>query len=186
MSARLLRWLYPELERLRERERWRTLRFIEPNVDAYFWTGGAPEPHKIREIGCDGFYMLHRERWPIGTRMQMTLQRANECKEGALDWISVESKVIGWGQDGMSFEFSPLESEGRARAGIAKARARVDSVEGFVARLSLNATPEANTEVPPQKAAAVPRSRKIASTVKKARPKRWPDLEEQLPGHSAA
>ena len=141
IKGRFLRWLCPESDRRR------TMRFYEPNLDAYYWTGGAPEPHKIRDIGYGGFYMFHDQRWPIGTTVQMTLQRPGASGESSTEWISVESKVVGWGPDGMSFEFSSAESEGRHRAGgTAKKGMRLDIVEGFLARLDLVATTEASQE----------------------------------------
>ena len=69
--------------------------------------------HEIRNISATGFYLLTRERWHPGTLVTMTLQRSDVAKEnsGTEHYISVLSKVVRLGQDGVGFAFVPLEAK---------------------------------------------------------------------------
>ena len=107
-KIRLLRWLFPELvigETERPRDRRRADRQSLPGLIAYYFTGGAPEPHKISNISVTGFYLHTDERWMPGTIVRMTLQRVGSKGDDPSDIISVNSKIIRWGADGEGFEF---------------------------------------------------------------------------------
>jgi hypothetical protein len=75
--------------------------------------------HDIQNISSTGFYLVTTERWHPGTVVTMTLQRtdipdANASSEG---YITVLSKVIRMGEDGVGFEFIPQpESSGQAES----------------------------------------------------------------------
>jgi PilZ domain len=86
-----------------------------PLLVAYYWDGSVPMSHEIRNISATGFYLLTRERWHPGTVVTMTLQRTDGTKEDKEDtnperYISVMSKVVRLGQDGVGFAFVPLEA----------------------------------------------------------------------------
>ncbi|HUD54455.1 MAG TPA: hypothetical protein VMR02_04460 [Terracidiphilus sp.] len=107
-KIRLLRWLFPELvigEAERPRDRRRADRQSLPGLIAYYFTGGAPEPHKISNISVTGFYLHTDERWMPGTVVRMTLQRVGSKGDDPSDIISVNSKIVRWGADGEGFEF---------------------------------------------------------------------------------
>jgi hypothetical protein len=107
-KIRLLRWLFPELvigEAERPRDRRRADRQSLPGLIAYYFTGGAPEPHKISDISVTGFYLHTDERWMPGTVVRMTLQRVGSKGDDPSDIISVNSKIVRWGADGEGFEF---------------------------------------------------------------------------------
>jgi Flp pilus assembly protein TadG len=67
--------------------------------------------HEIRNISATGFYLLTRERWHPGTLVTMTLQRTDGTKENSdtEQYISVLSKVVRVGQDGVGLMFVPVE-----------------------------------------------------------------------------
>jgi hypothetical protein len=67
--------------------------------------------HEIRNISATGFYLLTRERWQPGTVVTMTLQRTAGAKENSNteQYISVMSRVVRLGQDGVGLAFVPLE-----------------------------------------------------------------------------
>jgi hypothetical protein len=84
-----------------------------PPLVAYYWDGSVPMAHEIRNISSTGFYLLTRERWHPGTLVTMTLQRSDGAKEDSSTehYISVLSKVIRVGQDGVGLVFVPVEAK---------------------------------------------------------------------------
>jgi hypothetical protein len=107
-KVQFLRWLFPDLvirEAPKPRDRRRADRQPVPGLVAYYFTGGAPEPHKIGNISVTGFYMHTEERWMPGTVVRMTLQRAGSKGTDPADTITVHSKIVRWGEDGEGFEF---------------------------------------------------------------------------------
>jgi hypothetical protein len=107
-KIRILRWLFPELvihEAPEPRERRRADRQSLPGLIAYFFTGGAPLPHKIGNISVTGFYLHTEERWMPGTIVRMTLQKLGSRGDDPSDTITVNSKIVRWGPDGEGFEF---------------------------------------------------------------------------------
>jgi hypothetical protein len=72
---------------------------------AYYWNGAAPEAHSIRDISTTGLYVITEERWYPGTLLLMTLQRT-DCGEQAKERaISVQSRAVRWGKDGVGLQF---------------------------------------------------------------------------------
>jgi hypothetical protein len=72
---------------------------------AYYWNGAAPEAHSIRDISTTGLYVITEERWYPGTLLLMTLQRT-DCGEQATERaISVQSRAVRWGKDGVGLQF---------------------------------------------------------------------------------
>jgi hypothetical protein len=88
-------------------------RLKSPLLVAYYWNGAAPKSHEIQDISSTGFYLLTQERWHLGTIITMTLQRTSSApmKSGEENHISVRSKVIRAGEDGVGFTFIPQEPE---------------------------------------------------------------------------
>lgn len=80
-----------------------------PALVAYFWDGGVPVAHNVRNISHAGFYLLSDERWSIGTLVMMTLQRSGTKANQPHCSIIVMSKVIRHGDDGVGFSFIPVE-----------------------------------------------------------------------------
>jgi hypothetical protein len=108
-KLRILCWLYPnlhldQLKQKRAEER-RAPRLPMPGLVAYFFTGGSPRPHPIKDISVTGFYMQTDERWLPGTVIRVTLQMVGAQPDGARDSVTVLSRVVRWGPDGGGFEF---------------------------------------------------------------------------------
>jgi hypothetical protein len=76
-----------------------------PGLAAYYWTGGAPEPHQIKDISSTGLYVVTEERWYPGTLVLMTLQVTAEGEELGERTISVHSRAVRWGKDGVGLQF---------------------------------------------------------------------------------
>lgn len=96
---RFLRWL--------STDRRGSKRHPLPGLVAYYWTGGAPQAFHISDISTNGLYLLSDERWFPGTMILMTLQRTNTDGDDPDDFISVLTKVIRWGTDGVGLTFVP-------------------------------------------------------------------------------
>jgi hypothetical protein len=77
---------------------------------AYYWTGGPPEAHPIRDISSTGLYVVTEERWYPGTLILMTLQNTAFGDEVAERTICVHSRAVRWGKDGVGLQFV-LQSE---------------------------------------------------------------------------
>jgi hypothetical protein len=76
-----------------------------PGLAAYFWTGGTPVAHPIRDISSTGLYVLTEERWYPGTLIQMTLKKSDSQAPGAVYSIALMAKVNRWGNDGVGLSF---------------------------------------------------------------------------------
>jgi hypothetical protein len=72
---------------------------------AYFFTGATPTPHEVLDISTSGLYIITSERWYLGTLIRLTLtDRHNPKTERSL---TVNARVVRWGNDGVGFEFLP-------------------------------------------------------------------------------
>ncbi len=74
---------------------------------AYYWTGAPPKAHVIRDISSTGMYILTEERWYPGTVILMTLQDADDEDGSNGRSISVHSRTVRWGNDGVGLQFIP-------------------------------------------------------------------------------
>jgi uncharacterized membrane protein (UPF0127 family) len=87
------------------RERRRLRRQMWPRLVAYDWNGANLVVHGIRDASATGLYLLTEKRWPLGTLVTMTLQKAGGGDENSKLSIIVQLKVIRWGMDGVGLEF---------------------------------------------------------------------------------
>ena len=76
-----------------------------PGLAAYYWTGGPPEAHQIKDISTSGLYVITEERWYPGTLILMTLQNTADGEEVAERTICVHSRAVRWGKDGVGLQF---------------------------------------------------------------------------------
>ena len=80
-------------------------RVVIPGLIAYFFTGATPTPHEVLDISTSGLYIITSERWYLGTLIRLTLtDRHNPKTERSL---TVNARVVRWGNDGVGFEFLP-------------------------------------------------------------------------------
>lgn len=95
---RFPRWLTQELP-----QRKRALRHRIAGIAAYYWDGGAPKEHLVRDISLTGAYVCATESWYIGTILTMTLRYRVGEEETALaevPVISIPCKVVRQDPDG--------------------------------------------------------------------------------------
>jgi hypothetical protein len=81
-----------------------------PPVVAYFWDGGRPVAHSVRDISSTGFYLTTDERWLLGTLLMITFQRTKAEADRPDCSIIIMAKVIHHGEDGVGFSFVPVDS----------------------------------------------------------------------------
>jgi uncharacterized protein len=80
-------------------------RTASQGLAAYYWNGSAPVAHSVRDLSSSGLYVVTEERWYPGTLVLMTLQRADCGDEMAERAISVQSRAVRWGPDGVGLQF---------------------------------------------------------------------------------
>jgi hypothetical protein len=105
-----------------------------PGLTAYFWTGGVPEPHGVRDISLSGMYVFTEERWYPGTVIRMTLTDRHEPSMERS--ISLHATAVRWGNDGVGLRFV-LEDAKNQRRGEPNLAGGVDikQLEQFLVRL---------------------------------------------------
>ena len=105
-----------------------------PGLTAFFFTGGTPVGHGVKDISLTGMYVLTSERWYPGTMVRMTLTDRHEpTMERSL---TLNATVMRWGNDGVGLRFvlqNPKE-RGRGYEGTAET-ADVYQVAQFLDRL---------------------------------------------------
>jgi hypothetical protein len=74
-----------------------------PGLAAYFWTGGVPQQHDIRDVSPTGLYVLTEERWFPGTVVRMTLTDSRTTDPNCS--ITANTMVVRWGNDGVGLQF---------------------------------------------------------------------------------
>jgi len=103
----LQRWWSPDPRRA-PRER-------APGLAAYYWNGSAPKAHSVRDISATGLYVVTEERWYPGTLILMTLQNTRAGDEISERSISVLSRAVRWGNDGVGLQFVLNQDENSAK-----------------------------------------------------------------------
>jgi hypothetical protein len=74
-----------------------------PGLSAYFFTGGTPVAHSVRDMSVSGAYVLTTERWYLGTMVRITL---TDCQEPTVERsITLNATVVRWGNDGVGLRF---------------------------------------------------------------------------------
>ena len=95
-------------------EKRRATRYTNPGLVAYFWEGGAPREHRLKDVSLTGAYICATDKWHVGTMLDMTLQSAagGESKSG-VPFLSVHGKVVRQGPDGFGIDFISRGDEER-------------------------------------------------------------------------
>jgi len=81
-----------------------------PGLFAFFWTGGPPLAHSIRDISATGLYVVSEERWYPGTLVRMTLAMAESGEQSENSSVTVLTRAVRYGNDGVGLEFVPPRS----------------------------------------------------------------------------
>ncbi|MGD0628882.1 MAG: PilZ domain-containing protein [Terracidiphilus sp.] len=102
-----------------------------PGLAAYYWTGGPPQAHTVKDISSSGLYVVTEERWYPGTLVLMTLQNSEAGEEVKERTICVHSRAVRWGKDGVGLQFVLQDESGDATMAAADRKA----LDRFLARL---------------------------------------------------
>lgn len=79
-------------------------RHVIPGSVAYISIGG-PQAQEVRDISTDGFYVKTEHRWPKGASLLVGLEIVNPASRQVEAMISVRSKVVRTGTDGVGFVY---------------------------------------------------------------------------------
>jgi hypothetical protein len=101
------------------------------SLAAYYWTGGPPAAHQIKDISSTGLYVVTEERWYPGTLVLMTLQVTDAGEKLTERTICVHSRAVRWGKDGVGLQFVLEKDSGDPSMGAADRKA----LEKFLQRL---------------------------------------------------
>lgn len=85
-------------------DRRRGKRHVIPGSVAYF-SIGSPRAQEVSNISTDGFYVRTEDRWSEGTSLLVGLQITNPFSREVEAMISVQSKVVRTGPDGVGFVY---------------------------------------------------------------------------------
>lgn len=100
-----------------------------PGLVAYFFTGGVPAPHRIRDVSGTGLYVFTAERWYLGTIIRVTLtDRHQPTHERS---ITVDARVVRWGNDGVGLQFLLYDSKDSAHGKLTPTDAITGCVGSF-------------------------------------------------------
>jgi len=103
---------------------------------SFFWTGGIPKPHPIRDISLTGLYIVTRERWFPGTEIVMTLTKTDGESPIAGHSLSLCTRAVRWGHDGVGLQFLLATPMGRSSAHRhMAANVDLDELNDFLMRL---------------------------------------------------
>jgi hypothetical protein len=78
---------------------------------AYFFTGGPPMPHPIRDISENGVFVYTQERWYPGTMVRVTL--ADSLEKSCARSITLNMLVVRANDDGVGLSFVLENPNGR-------------------------------------------------------------------------
>ncbi len=96
---------------------------------AYFFTGGTPAAHPIRDISSTGFYVYTEERWYLGTVIRVTL--TDRQQPTAQRTFTANAKVVRWGSDGVGLEFVLKEKKEPRRGKDPAPASSIDDIGRF-------------------------------------------------------
>jgi hypothetical protein len=102
-------------EQMFSKERRRAERQPSPALAAHYWNGGSSAGHSVRDISSTGVFLLTDERWYPGTLLVMTLQKRDVPEDNPDRSISVQSRVVRCGSDGVGLKFVVLDSGDKRR-----------------------------------------------------------------------
>jgi hypothetical protein len=115
----------------------RALREELPGLIAYFYTGGTPTAHEVRDISVTGMYIITNEGWYPGTVVRVTLTDRDHPTDDRT--FTVNAKAVRRGRDGVGLVFV-LENEDEGGGEIIQDSERTlgadhARVEAFLERL---------------------------------------------------
>ncbi len=107
-------------------------------LSAYFFTGGTPVAHRVRDVSSTGLYVFTDERWYVGTVVRITLTDLREPT--AERSLTLNASVVRCGNDGVGLHFLLQDQKGEDSCLVPTLGNSLQPIgkpqlEGFVARL---------------------------------------------------
>jgi uncharacterized protein len=104
-----------------------------PGLNAFFFTGGAPQAHGVRDISLTGLYVLTSERWYPGTMVRMTLTDSTEKSRERS--ITLNTTVMRSGDDGVGLRFILEKGKSREPMDGMSYGASLEQIQEFLERM---------------------------------------------------
>ena len=93
----------------------RATRYAPPGIVAFYWDGGAPKEHPVKDISATGAYLYAKERWSAGTVLALTLQEVAEAGQTtSAASLSLHCRVVRQDSDGIGITYMVRSPEERA------------------------------------------------------------------------
>jgi hypothetical protein len=108
-----------------------------PGLIAYFFTGGAPVAHTVRDISSTGLFVVTDERWYPGTLVQMTLKKTEEGVPRTEYSIALTAKSLRWGNDGVGVAFALRDSRSSGYDALHSEGATREEMNQFLDRIGI-------------------------------------------------
>lgn len=85
----------------------RAARYTNPGIVAFYWDGGAPKQHVVKDISLTGAYLHAADEYCTGTVLELALQQDIGDAEAAtpLLYFSAPCRVLYSGADEMRVRF---------------------------------------------------------------------------------
>jgi len=106
LAARARGWFRVLGDRRRKR------RSAISGVVAYYWEGGAPESHQVRNLSKSGAYIATRKGWYPGTIIELTIQQESQDNGKPRHAVRLSIRVVRCDAEGAGVRFlytSPAE-----------------------------------------------------------------------------
>jgi TadE-like protein/PilZ domain len=119
---------------------YRAQRYVRLALVAYYWDGGIPAGHPVRNLSVSGAFIETSDRWYIGTMLNLTLQMTASGVESidTAECLTITCRVVRHAADGVGVAFMLHSS--RDRKVLAQFLRRVRSGGGRVQALGLTGT----------------------------------------------
>jgi hypothetical protein len=117
-------------------------RQARPELEGYYWDGGVPQPHDIRDISSTGLFLLTDDSWYPGTHVMLTLRKVGAVETDSDRSITVNAKVVRLGKNGVGLKLAMPEGKGhREFRGMPLNGADRQAFQTFLERLMGNRKP---------------------------------------------
>ncbi|MDE3202389.1 MAG: PilZ domain-containing protein [Acidobacteriota bacterium] len=97
LAVKFLRWLVPDRRKDERRP--------SPKLTAHRWSGDQMYTYAVEDVSSTGIYVVTDERPFRGTIFMVTLKKKSHSSRENEDSISVQGKVVRWGENGLGLEF---------------------------------------------------------------------------------
>jgi hypothetical protein len=78
---------------------------------AYYAGDGKLAVRAIRDLNATGLYLVTRDRWPVGSEVEINMQPSGAVDDRTNVPVKVPMRVMRWGVDGVHLEFAGAPAE---------------------------------------------------------------------------